>query len=48
MATGSDQERDIIPTPIAIRNDRGGLHTSPIERRSYDVTPLHSNQSDTR
>lgn len=48
MNTGSEPEKDIISTPITIRNDRVGLHTSPVERRSFDATPLHSNQSDTR
>ena len=47
MNTGSEHE-NAISTPITFRNDRVGLHTSPIERRSFDTTPLHSNQSDTR
>jgi hypothetical protein len=46
MVPGPEQDKEIIATPLAIRSDRGGLHTSPTERRSYDVTPFHSNQSD--
>lgn len=48
MITGSEPDKEILPTPITIRNDRIGLHTSPIARRSFDITPLPSNQSDTR
>ncbi len=48
MISGSERERDILPTPMVIRNDRGGLHTSPMQRRSYGTIPLNSNQSDTR
>lgn len=48
MMPGGEKDKEILPTPITIRNDRGGLHTSPIQRRSYDITPLTSNQSDTR
>lgn len=47
MMPQSDVEKDILPTPILIRNDRIGLHTSPPERRSFEVSPLHSHQSDT-
>jgi hypothetical protein len=48
MIAGSEPDKDMISTPITIRNDRGGLHSSPIGRRSYDTTPLPSYQSDTR
>jgi len=45
--TGSEQE-NTISTPITYRSDRAVLHTSPIARRSFDTTPLHSNQSESR
>jgi len=48
MVTGSEQEKEIISTPITIRKDRTGLHTSPIERRLFDTSPLQSNLSDTK
>lgn len=44
----SEQEREIVTTPIILKHDRGGIHTSPMERRSYDPTPIPSFQSDTR
>jgi hypothetical protein len=47
MVTGSEQEKDIISTPIIIKNDRTGLNTMPIERRAFDTPLSHSNQSDT-
>ncbi|CAF1123799.1 unnamed protein product [Rotaria sordida] len=47
MLQGSEQEKDMISTPITMRNDRTGLHTSPIGRRSFDITPVHLNQSAT-
>ena len=42
MVTGSEGEKEIISTPLGIRNDRIGLHTSPIERRSFQISPQHS------
>ncbi|CAF4355178.1 unnamed protein product [Rotaria sp. Silwood2] len=45
MLQGSEQEKDMISTPIIMKNDRGGLHTSPIGRRSFDITPVHLHQS---
>ena len=49
MIPGSEREKEMMTTtPVTVRNDRGGLNTSPIQRRSYDTTPLNSNQSDTR
>ncbi len=48
MTTGSEQEKEIMSTPITIRKDRTGLHTSPIERRLFDTSPLQSNLSDTK
>ncbi|CAF1161683.1 unnamed protein product [Adineta ricciae] len=48
MVPGSEREKEMMTTtPVTVRNDRGGLNTSPIQRRSYDTTPLNSNQSDT-
>ncbi|CAF0777015.1 unnamed protein product [Adineta steineri] len=47
IIAGSEREKDTLTTPITIRNDRGGFHTSPIQRRSFETTPLNSNQSDT-
>ena len=46
--SSTDQEKEIVPTPITMRNDRTALHTSPVERRAFDATPLPSYQSDTR
>ena len=49
MVPGSEREKEMMTTtPVTVRNDRGGLNTSPIQRRSYEATPLTSNQSDTR
>ncbi len=45
---GSEQDKEILSTPITTRNDRTGLQTSPIERRLFETTPLQSHQSDTR
>ena len=42
MMPSGEQDREIISTPIGIRNDRAGLHTSPTERRSFDISPLQS------
>ncbi|UJR31254.1 hypothetical protein I4U23_018756 [Adineta vaga] len=48
MIPGSEREKEMMTTtPVTIRNDRGGLNTSPIQRRSFETTPLNSNQSDT-
>lgn len=48
LASNTEQEREFVTTPIIMKHDRGGILTSPMERRSYDPTPIPSFQSDTR
>ncbi|CAF1125784.1 unnamed protein product [Rotaria sp. Silwood1] len=45
MLHGSEQEKDMISTPIIMRNDRSSLQTTPMGRRSFEITPLHLHQS---
>jgi len=47
LVSNTEQEREIVTTPIIMKHDRAGIHTSPMERRSYDPTPIPSFQSDT-
>lgn len=48
MLQTSEQEKETITTPIIMKNNREGLHTSPLIRRSIEVTPYHLHQSATR
>ena len=48
MMAGAEQEKEILSTPITTRNDRTTLHTTPMERHSFNISSMNSNQSDTR
>ncbi|CAF1932697.1 unnamed protein product [Rotaria magnacalcarata] len=45
MLQTPEPDKEIIQTPTIMRNTRDGANTSPMARRSFEITPFHLHQS---
>ncbi|CAF3941641.1 unnamed protein product [Rotaria magnacalcarata] len=48
MLQTPEPDKEIIQTPTIMRNTRDGANTSPMARRSFEITPFHLHQSAAR